>query len=179
MYLWLGLRIPVDIESKIRKIVTKYNRKYEFDEIAFELPQHISLKIAFECKNYIEIVTAIEENVLSQFHPLVVEKDEIEISPGIIWIRFKEDKVLKKLHQDIIEFLEKEYMIKPHELDLEFIYHTTLIHDENADIDNLQLLCKKLNKKIKFNDIFIDKVIFGISENNKPKTFRIIKEKHL
>lgn len=176
MFLWLGIRLPEEYDDTIRKVILKKNKKFEFRDISFGLPKHISLKISFECDNFLEVIKDISKNVLPHYKPFSVSPRAIEVNPGIIWIRFEDDQELVNLHNEVVDFLNKKYGVKPHEYDKDFIYHTTLIHDETASFEDLESFSKLLFRKLKTEEVPLGTVIFGISENNEPKTFRIIKE---
>ncbi len=179
MFLWLGLKLPDEFENRIRQVVLEKNKKFGFSDTSFDLPKHISVKISFESADYQEMMEDIEKNVLVEYEPFSVKTTGIEVNPGIIWIRFENGETITRLHTDILDYLERFHDIKPHEYDLDFIYHTTLIHDEQADIKELEIFAQGLYEELHVDQIFLDTVIFGISDNNQPKTFRIINEKKL
>ena len=47
MYVWIGCKLPESFEREIRTLCLKENDNLQLDTAAFELPQHISLKISF------------------------------------------------------------------------------------------------------------------------------------
>jgi 2'-5' RNA ligase len=156
--------------------VVKLNKKFGFTEIASHLPQHISLKISFECENHVEVMNDLEKEVLSKYSNFNVKTKLMEVNPGIIWILYDKNEMLEKLHNDIVEFLESKYKIVPHEFDKNFIFHTTLIHDETASISKLRELKDQLEKSFEPKVLNVSEIIFGASEDNQPKTFKTIKE---
>ena len=56
MYIWIGAVFPKEYENKIRNICRQVNRKYNVSELSVTLPQHISLKISFQSKEYKNII---------------------------------------------------------------------------------------------------------------------------
>ncbi len=174
MFLWLGLELPINFEMESRNKVEMLAKHFTFKKTAFFLPQHISLKIAFECKDYQEVIKTLKSEVLCKYQPFTVKTRKLEVNPSIIWIRFKKSQTLIDLHDDIVAALEMRHGIIPHEFDHEFIFHSTLVHDENLSKEDLKQMYKILKKEYKRTVLRMSKVIFGISEDNEPETFKIV-----
>lgn len=133
MYIWVGC----DINPKFfefREKVKEINAELNLSEAALKLPQHISLKISFEMEEEIAkhcIKDIIE--LLKIQKPFVAKLGKCELrDDGIIWIRVEENEQLSALHKELDE-IAISYAVKPHAFDKQFIFHTTVITDEDSE----------------------------------------------
>ncbi|NEU04969.1 2'-5' RNA ligase family protein [Clostridium senegalense] len=164
--------MPKEYEKKVRDRCNIYNCNIGLDDVTFSLPQHISLKISFQCKEYLNAIKIIE-NMLSGMGPLAVDVIGINRIPSIIWLTIKENEKLKSIHDDLDEALLYNLNIYQHEFDKDFKFHSTLYLDKNEE--KLTEIFNLLNEE-EFNDkLVINSYAIGVSEDGKPGTFKIIK----
>ena len=132
MYVWVGCDInPKFIEY--REKVRECNADINASETAFNFPQHISLKITFETEEEIAkhcIKDIIE--LLKSTKPFVAKAKEIELHDNIIWIKMEENEQFKALHEELDQ-IAISYAVKQHEFDKRFIFHSTVIMDEDRE----------------------------------------------
>lgn len=172
MFVWVGALLPKEYEIKVRDICNIHNCDIRLDNVAFSLPQHISLKIAFECKEYIKAVEIIEKTIRG-IEPVVVEIIGINKVPSIIWLDIKENVKLRSIHNKLDEVLLHNLNIYPTELDKCFKFHSTLYLDQNEEklTDMFNLL-----KEEEFNENpIINSYAIAISKDGRPGTFKIVK----
>ncbi|MDE7439089.1 MAG: 2'-5' RNA ligase family protein [Clostridia bacterium] len=176
MFIWIGCDInPKFIEY--REKVKEFNADLNLSETALNLPQHISLKITFEMQEEIAkhcIKDIIE--LLKSAKPFTAKVEKLELHDGgILWLRVEENEQFKTLH-DELDQIAISYAVKPHAFDKQFIYHSTVIMDENAE--KLSTMFERL-KDIPYPDeLKINTFLVGTSEDNVNfKVVRRIKVK--
>lgn len=171
MYIWVGCDInPKFIEY--REKVKEYNADLQLSEAALKLPQHISLKITFEMEEEIAkhcIKDIIE--LLKTAKPFTAKVEKIEMHEGgIIWLRMEENEEFKTLHEELDQ-IAISYAVKPHALDKQFIFHSTVIMDENTE--NLAAMYEKIKTLPYPEELKINTFLIGNSEDNV--NFKIVR----
>lgn len=176
MYIWIGCDInPKFIEY--REKVKEFNADLNLSENALNLPQHISLKITFEMEEGIAkycIKDIIE--LLKGTKPFTAKVDKLELyDGGIIWLRMEENEQFKSLH-DELDQIAISYAVKPHAFDKQFIYHSTILMDENSE--KLEAMFEKVKTLPYPEELKINTFLVGTSEDNiNFKVVRRIKVK--
>ena len=175
MFIWVGCDIsPKFVEY--REKVKECNADVNASETALNFPQHISLKITFEMEDEIAkhcIKDIIE--LLKATKPFVAMAHGIELQDGIIWIRMEENEQLKALH-DELDQIAISYAVKQHEFDKQYIFHSTVIMDE--DKEKLEKLYEKIKdipypEELKINTFIVghsfDKINYKVDRRIKVK----------
>ena len=175
MFIWIGCDInPKFIEY--REKIKECNADVNASETAFNFPQHVSLKITFEMDDEIAkhcIKDIIE--LLKSTKPFTAKTQNIELHEGIIWIRMEECEQFKALH-DELDQIAISYAVKQHEFDKNFIYHSTVIMDE--DTEKLEKLYGRIKdipypEELKINTFLVghsyDKVTYKVDRRIKVK----------
>ena len=175
MYVWIGCDIsPKFVEY--REKVKECNAEVSASEAAFSFPQHISLKITFEMDDDIAkhcIKDIIE--FLKGAKPFEAKAWNIELQNGIIWIRMEENEHFKFLHEELDQ-IAISYAVKQHEFDKNYIFHSTVIMDE--DNEKLEKLYEKIKdipypKELKINTFLVghsfDKINYKVDRRIKVK----------
>ena len=176
MYVWVGCDInPKFIEY--REKVKEFNADLNLSETALNLPQHISLKITFEMDEGIAkyCVKDIIE-LLKEAKPFMAKVEKLELrEDGIIWLRMEENEQFKSLH-DELDQIAISYAVKPHTFDKQFIYHSTVIMDENRE--KLSAMFEKVKTIPYPEELKINTFLVGTSDDNVNfKVVRRIKVK--
>ena len=175
MFVWVGCDInPKFIE--FREKVKELNAEVNASETAFGFPQHISLKITFEMDDEIAkhcIKDIIE--LLKSAKPFVAKTEKIELHDGIIWIKMQENEHFKALHDELDQIVIS-YAVKQHEFDKNFIYHSTVVMDEDMEkLEKLFALIKDLPypDELKINTFIVghslDKIEYKVDRRIKVK----------
>ena len=175
MIIWVGCDIhPKFIEYRER--VKECNADINASEAAFNFPQHVSLKISFEMEEEIAkhcIKDIIE--LLKSAKPFTAKVQGLELHDGIIWLRVEENEQFKFLHEELDQ-IAISYAVKQHEFDKNYIFHSTVIMDE--DREKLAALYEKLKdipypEELKINTFLVghsyDKVEYKVDRRIKVK----------
>ncbi len=173
MYLWVGCKLPEEFEREIRAHCLKLNEQIKLDTVAFELPQHISLKISFQT-NRVDEVLADLEFYLSAQHPFWVDILEADRLGNILWLTVAENETLSHLHSELDARLERCFEIPQHEFDKCFKFHSTLFMD--ADTERVAQMCDALKEHPLARTLPVDTFLLGISETGKPGTCHIVRQ---
>ena len=175
MYIWIGAVFPKEYENKIRNICRQVNRKYNVSELSFTLPQHISLKISFQSKEYKKIIEYLEE-YLQDYKCFYVKIKNIEkIDNSLIWLNVEKNKRLMNLHNNLNKELQNKFNIGLNKYDgNNFKFHSTLFQDNESNNNNK--LYKELFEYDFENIIKINEIDIGISEEGKVGTYDVIKK---
>ena len=175
MFVWVGCDIsPKFLEY--REKVKEMNAEIGASETALSFPQHVSLKITFEMEDEIAkhcIKDMIE--LLKGAKPFVAKTQGIELHDGIIWIKMEENENFAFLHEELDQ-IAISYAVKQHEFDKNFIFHSTVIMDE--DKEKLEKLFDKIKdipypEDLKINTFIVghsfDKVEYKVDRRIKVK----------
>ena len=175
MFVWIGCDIsPKFVEY--REKVKECNAEINASEASFSFPQHISLKITFEMEDEIakHCIKDIVE-LLKSAKPFDAKAEKIELQNGIIWIRMEENEHFKFLHDELDQIVIS-YAVKQHEFDKQYIFHSTVIMDENQE--KLEKLFEKIKdipypKEFKINTFIVghslDKIHYKVDRRIKVK----------
>lgn len=164
MYIWVGCDInPKFIEY--REKVKEINAELNLSENAFNFPQHISLKITFEMDDEIAkhcIKDIIE--LLKSAKPFTAKIEDIELrDDGIIWLRVQENEEFITLHKELDE-IAISYAVKPHAFDKQYVFHSTVIMDE--DKDKLAAMYERIKDIPYPQELKINTFLVGHSDDN-------------
>ena len=169
MYVWIGCDInPKFIEY--REKVKELNADLNLSEFALNLPQHISLKITFEMEEALakHCIKDIVEH-LKTAKPFTARVEKLELhdderrNDGIIWLRMEENEQFKELHKELDE-IAISYAVKPHALDKQFIFHSTILMDE--DKEKLAVMFERLKDIPYPEELKINTFLVGHSDDN-------------
>ena len=173
MYLWIGCKLPQEFEQRIRRHCLMLNQQIGLDTVAFELPQHISLKISFET-DCPEAVLDDLEAFLSVQKPFAVQVLDAQQAGHILWLTVSENEHLNRLHAELDARLESRFGIPQHEFDKCFKFHSTLFMDSNTA--KVTQMCDALKKYPVSQLLPVDTFLLGSSETGKPGTYRIVRQ---
>jgi len=175
MYIWVGCDISPRF-AEFRDKVKSLSEEMQLNQAVFNFPQHISLKMVFETEEEIAkhcIKDIIE--LLKAEKPFTAKIVGMEKIDGIVWLRVEENERFTHLHNELDE-IGISYAVKPHKLDKEYIFHSTVMMDE--DNAKLETLMEKLNgvpypEEIKINTFLVahsyDNVDYKVDRRIKVK----------
>lgn len=173
MFVWVGINVENQLKE-VRRAVDGVFEKIDISNVTCQLPLHISLKISFEINNSLfESVLSDIVAIYSAQKPFEMEIKGIEKHENIEWIRMYSNDRVEALATKLNMMLKEKYGIPLHEYDLDFIFHTTLFMDDDADKINAahNLLGNlELPKTLVANTFVI-----GKSETGKNGTYRVYK----
>ena len=173
MYIWTAADVSRQL-AHVREHAVALNRELKLSEVAFSLPQHISLKISFEVDDSVadEVITLLEDYLSSQ-PAFTVGQAKVEIFGSILWLSFPENECLKRLHRELDELLLSHFEVPLHEYDKCFKFHSTLFIDGS---DSLLEMHREVAKLTLPSEIEIDSFLIGVCESGKAGEYRVIKE---
>ena len=173
MYLWIGCKLPMEYETRLRQQCLLLNEQLRLDTTAFMLPQHISLKISFCTDQWADVLSYLEQ-YLSQQDPFAVEIQPPQQNGNILWLPVAENTVLQQLHRQLDSQLEERFGITQHEFDKCFLFHSTLFID--TDADKLSRMYKALLPLPIAGTMMVDTFLLGVSETGTPGSYRVLRE---
>ena len=170
MFIWVACDIDKAFVP-VRKYCQEQNKTTGLSEVAFTLPQHISLKISFLVPD--SAVKNVVKNIadyLAKQKSFCVYNPKTEYVENILWITFDECPVLQRLHNELDTLLQRKHNVTPHLLDRRFIFHSTLFMDKNVKYAQTNFANLPLPDSVQINGFFI-----GISPNGDAGSYRVIK----
>ena len=163
MFIWVGCDINPKF-TEYREKVKELNADLKLSEYAFKFPQHISLKITFEMEEDIAkhcIKDIIE--LLKSAKPFVTKVQGLELHDNILWLRMEENEQLKFLH-DELDQIAISYAVKQHAFDKQYIFHSTVIMDDNRE--KLAVMLDRLKDIPYAEELKINTFLVGHSYDN-------------
>lgn len=171
MYVWTA----IDVDNQLKEIKAQaqdIEKKLKFENSAFTLPSHISLKISFSVSDadYPHVI----ETLLDYYKtvtPFCVDVDGIETENTIVWIRIKENAVMNQIHKDLDRILLEKHGITPHQFDLDFKFHTTLFLD--SDQKRIAVAYNRIKAAKVPLSLCADAIIIGASHSGDIGTYSV------
>ena len=173
MYIWIGCQLPGSFEKELRSFCLAQNESLGLDTAAFALPQHISLKISFDAGEEYEAVLDALEDILHREEKFYVNPLSPEVMGNILWITFRENGTLRRLHGMLDEQLQQRFAIGQHPFDRDFRFHSTLYF---GDTERLGLACQRLAGFPLPENLAVDTFLLGISPDGSPGSYRVVRQ---
>ena len=175
MYIWTGCLLPAEFQQELRSVCLAHNRDVGLDTTAFDMPQHISLKISLPIADEkAEAVFSFLESFLSREEPFYVNLLSPEVFRNILWLPVEENPTLRRLHDTLDKELLERFSVSPHSLDQCFFFHSTLFMD--PDTDKLTRMEKLLSDLHLGKSLPVERFLLGYSPDGQPGTYAIRKE---
>ena len=172
MFIWIGCKLPEDFEFAIREKCRLLGEELGLELSGFSLPQHISLKISFEAgENYGEILDFLEQ-MLRKEKKFYVNPNAAERMGDILWLSFRENDTLQRLHNALDKELNSRFAIPQHLFDKVFAFHTTLFM---GDPEKLERAFGYLREMAIPEELAVDTFLLGLSESGKSGTYRVVR----
>jgi 2'-5' RNA ligase len=189
MYIDIALLINREVQNTVRKLTLNLYLEYCLDLVATLLPQHVSIKSAFQVDK-IEDIESYFDTFAQRIEPFAFELQNIELinfekegsMRELIWMNIAQNDYLMKLHAQINKDLtEMGIPLSPFDGDA-FNFHSTLFYRASEKVSlevyekafleikekNLSLICQPreialfcspTNQKNLFESSFIYKVL--------------------
>ena len=171
MYIWVGINVEEQLKDA-RMAVDRVFDKIDISNVTCQLPLHISLKISFEIQN--DVFNDVLNDIVSIYeaqNPFKIYVKGIEKHENIEWIRMYSNSEIEELATKLNLMLKEKYNIPLHEYDLDFIFHTTLFMDDEAEkINTAHTL---------LGDVYLPEVliantfVIGLSNTGESGTYRV------
>ncbi len=173
MYVWTAINVDGQLEE-IKKKARYIEKEIGFENSAFDLPSHISLKISFPVDVAAE--ARVIETILAYYKtlkPFSVDVKGIEVEGTIVWIRIKENAILNRIHNDLDRILFEKHGITPHPFDLDFKFHSTLFLDPSKE--KIATAYNKIKKIEIPSSLRANQLIIGASPSGEIGTYSVIR----
>ena len=174
MFVWTGILLE-DQLNELKDKARKIEGDLKFPLSCHELPSHISLKISFfvEDDKFDKVVEELT-NLYHHLLPFTVECDGIQKEGQIVWLRMKENVLLKCAQISVNSLLERRFNVPLHPYDCDFKFHSTLFMDNDKErIDSAYELIKDQTFP---KNLSVNKFIIGKSNTGELGTFSIHKQ---
>ena len=173
MYIWIACDVSEPL-GFVREECIRKNSELCLSDVAFSLPQHISLKISFPVEDAIfeDVISAISK-YLGEQSGFVLDEPKPELYGTILWLNFSSDSHLLRLHKELEELLLDGFGVPLHEFDKCFKFHSTLFIDTQKELMQMyDFVCGiKMPKCVE-----VHRFIIGISESGKIGEYRVLRE---
>lgn len=172
MYIWIACDVSKSLHQ-IRDLCNEKNKEFGLCEVAFSLPQHISLKISFDVPD--SVATCVIDDVseyLSMEHAFYLDAPRPEIFGSILWLKFEDSEILSRLHRKLDSLLLDKYTVAQHEFDKRFAFHSTLFIDGEKNLLPMYEYVSGLEIPLK---VEVSSFIIGTSESGNAGTYSVIK----
>ena len=173
MYIWIGCRLPESFEQEIRQHCLSLNDGIGLDTVAFELPQHISLKISFYTDRQEEVLKELSAYLSSQqsFDLRILAAEQMG---NILWLPVAENPVLNGLHRELDQLLEIQFGIPQHPFDKALQFHSTLFLDPDAE--KLAQMGAALKDYPFARQLRVDTFLLGVSDTGRAGGYWVAQE---
>ena len=173
MYIWIGCRLPEEFETSLRERCVPLGQEMGLELSGFGLPQHISLKISFEAgERYGEILDYLER-MLKKEKEFYVNLSGVERMGNILWLAFRENGTLRRLHNMLDAELNNRFGISQHLFDKAFAFHSTLFLGEPERLDMARLALADLQLP---ETLRIDTFLLGVSETGTSGSYQVVRK---
>lgn len=173
MFVWVGINVEEQLKE-VRSAVDGVFEKIEISNVTCQLPLHISLKISFEIEN--SLFSSVLEDITRVYEacePFEISVKGIEKHENIEWIRMYSNDKIEALATALNGMLLEKYGVPLHEYDLDFIFHTTLFMDDDAQ--KINAAHSLLGDVYLPEHLVANTFVIGNSETGKNGTYRVYK----
>ena len=173
MFVWVGINVEEQLKET-RIAVDGVFEKIAISNVTCQLPLHISLKISFNIANELfESVLKDIESIYQAQKPFEIDIKGIEKHENIMWIRMYSNAEIEELATKLNLMLKEKYNIPLHEYDLDFIFHTTLFMDDDAE--KINIAHNLLGDLALPQTLMANRFVIGTSETGENGTYRVLK----
>lgn len=173
MYIWIGCGLPEAFERELRERCMPLGAELGLDLVAFSLPQHISLKISFDAGEQYEKILDFVEQLLQAEEKFYVNLWGVERMGNILWLSFREQETLRRLHDTLDRELEERFAVCRHPFDRAFAFHSTLFFGEPEKLEHGMKAMADVSLP---EELAVDTFLLGISESGRPGTYRVVRK---
>ena len=173
MFVWVGINVEEQLKE-VRSAVDGVFEKIDISNVTCQLPLHISLKISFEIEN--SLFSSVLEDITRVYEAcehFEIAVKGIEKHENIEWIRMYSNDKIEALATALNGMLLEKYGVPLHEYDLDFIFHTTLFMDDDAQ--KINAAHSLLGDVYLPERLLVNTLVIGNSETGKNGTYRVYK----
>ena len=173
MYIWVGINVEEQLKDA-RMAVDRVFDKIDISNVTCQLPLHISLKISFEIEN--SLFDSVLNDIIAIYklqQPFEIKIKGIENHENIEWIRMYSNEDLEVLATSLNMMLREKYGVPLHEYDLDFVFHTTLFMDDDAE--KINAAHNLLGNVYLPETLIANTFVIGKSETGENGTYEVYK----
>ena len=173
MFVWVGINVEEQLKET-RMAVDRVFERIDISNVTCQLPLHISLKISFEIKN--EVFDSVLNDIIDIYNaqkPFEIKVKGIEKHENIMWIRMYSNEEIETLATKLNMMLREKYGVPLHEYDLDFIFHTTLFMDDDAE--KINAAHNLLGNVYLPETLIANTFVIGKSETGENGTYMVYK----
>ena len=174
IWIWTGISVDRELtwlRGPLRVLLSELG----VDDSNLTLPFHVSLKMSFPIDaDRAPVVIGCIEDYLSDFRPFSMAVAGIELHDVIAWIRMKENHELNRIHDGLDALLSAKYGVGQHEYDRDYLFHTTLIMDRDAE--KVRRVYEALRGTALPETLPARRFIIGTSDSGAPGSYRVVRE---
>lgn len=174
MFVWTGILLDNQL-CELKNKAMQIENELDFKPSCHTLPSHISLKISFFIDD--DKFDKVVEDITDFYHhllPFTVECEGIEKEDEIVWLRIKENVLLKCAWLSLNSLLERHFNIPLHPYDCDFKFHSTLFMGKE---EQKTTTAYELIKNHPFPEkLTVNRFVIGISEKGMIGSYSIHKE---
>lgn len=171
MFIWVACDLS-DALAECRAVCRERNEAVGLSEVAFSLPQHLSLKISFPVADErLEAVLQRLTALLSSTSAFSVRPLAVEQRGEVLWIAFEPSPELTALHAELDALAEAEFSAPPHPYDRDFCFHSTLFMD--ADTEKLCQMQALLSDLPIPSAVTVDRFLIGCSPSGQAGDYTV------
>jgi 2'-5' RNA ligase len=173
MFVWVGIDVEEQLKET-RMAVDGVFGKIDISNVTCQLPLHISLKISFSIEN--SLFESVLNDIIDIYNAqksFEIKVKGIEKNENIEWIRMYSNAEIEELATKLNLMLKEKYNIPLHEYDLDFIFHTTLFMDNDAE--KINIAHNLLGDLALPQTLMANRFVIGTSETGENGTYRVYK----
>ena len=174
IWIWTGISVDRELEwlrGPLRALVSGLG----VDDSNLALPFHVSLKMSFPIgADAAPAVIGCIEDYLSDLRPFSMAVAGIELHDVIAWIRMKENTELNRIHDGLDALLSAKFGVAQHEYDKDYLFHTTLIMD--GDAEKVRRGYEALRGVALPETLPVRIFLIGTSNSGAPGSYRVVRE---
>ncbi|MBQ8295751.1 MAG: 2'-5' RNA ligase family protein [Clostridia bacterium] len=173
MYIWVAIDVSEQLKE-LRREAERVTEELSFFNAALTLPMHISLRISFwVAEDKVAAVIKRIEEYYAAVSPFEIFPKAVENNGNVVWLSIREHAKLKKIHQDLVDLLLREYAIPLHEFDETFLYHATLFYGREQK--TAELAYRRMQNATFPKTVQVNRLLIGCSESGAAGEYRVLK----
>ncbi|MBQ4424307.1 MAG: 2'-5' RNA ligase family protein [Lachnospiraceae bacterium] len=172
MIIWTGIEVDRQLQA-LKESAAETEKKLAPAHSIRTLPFHISLKMSFPAApEQVEAITQALRDYYSGIEAFEIPVSRIEYYGTILWVRMAGCPGLERMKDEINAMLKDRFGIGMHEYDSDYIFHTTLFMDDEAE--KVYRAWEMMNDKPLPEKLRTESFLIGYSETGEPGSFRVV-----
>ena len=172
-YIWIGIGVDGQLAS-IRVRVAELEKEWAVADSNLTLPFHISLKMSFPMRGRADEAIALLEAYFRGQSGFEIPVKGYEYLGNIAWIRMSENEDLDRIHDELNQMLYDDFGVGLHEYDRDYLFHTTLFMDENAE--KVRRCYDAILETPCPARLSVEHYLIGVSNSGALGSYRVVRE---